>query len=328
MQIREVLKTQLHENVLRTIGQDIKGAVTEPFKKLGAVLDTPGAMTDPKKAAGALDQNEREQAMQFIAQRQQQKQAQVAQQTQQRAKELAQQWAQQIKTQSGNQSSTNAPFAGRATPLPTVTISGNLLTKGPDGLWHGEDGRTVTDPAQIAKIDKAYYTGMPNQKGTVKERRINNPQQTATRRAARAQTRKGTTTSAAGLNDSSGFVAWSDQQLRDVIPGTRTEISMDKVRKNSTLYQPVKATLDRVLKNPSDTVAVQDYFETAMSAMQQLSAQFKQSRPAYTGVSGGGAATGSGILDKFISASQIQDLQRAATDPATASRIKKELGIR
>jgi hypothetical protein len=202
------------------------------------------------------------------------------------------------------------------------------LTKGPDGLWHGEDGRAVTDPTQAARIDKAYYTGMRNQKGIVKEI-TSDLEKNAAKRAQRAQARKNTSSAGvAAPNDPSGFVAWSDQQLRDVIPGTRTEISMDTVRKNSTLYQPVKAALDRVLKNPSDTAVVQDYFETAMSAMQQLSAQLKKSRPAYTGVSGGGTGTGNGVLGKFISASQIQDIQRMATDPVTASRIKKELGIR
>lgn len=337
MRAREIVARPLSENMFKTMAQDLKGAVTEPFQKLQTIGSTPGAWTSPSIAAQALDQREREEAMKDIAQRRQQKQAQVVQQTQQRARELAQQWAQQVKTQPAQQQPQPSVASGGTTvsPTPTVTIgSVGLLTKGDGGYWYNEKGQPVTDPAQAAKIDKAYQAQELRKKqfqqtAMVKERRINDPQQTAARRTQRAQTRKGTTATpgATAPNDPSGFIAWSDAQLRDTIPGTRTEINMDRIKKDSTLYQPVKAALDRVLKDPSNTAAVQDYFETAMSAMQQLSSQIKRSSPAYSDAGAAGAG-GSELLSKFMSSSQLQDLQRVAKDPIAATQIKKELGIR
>lgn len=256
-----------------TVAKDLAGAVSEPFQKLGTLLDTPGAMFDPKIAATALDQRERAMAYQDIEQRAQAKQARIAQQTQQRAKELAQEWQKQHQQQQQ-----------QGTQQPTVM--------------------------QEAPIDLK--------------------QRTAAARAQRAQARQASTASTASpvANDTTGFVAWSDSQLRDVIPGTRTEITMDKIRKDSALYGPVKTALDRVLKDPSNTAAVQDYFEAAMSAMQQYSARAKQATYQSAGA-GGGASSGSGILNKFLSPSQIQELQQVIQrDPSSWALIKKELRVR
>jgi hypothetical protein len=192
MQIHEITYSTVTEGILKTIGQDIKGAVTEPFQKLNAIANTPGAWTSGTIAGGALDQLERGKI-----------DAQVAQQTAQKAKQLAQQWAQQVKSM--------PPAKPVIKPLqskqPTVTVGGQLLTKGEDdGLWHGEDGRAVTDPTQAARIDKAYYTGQRNVKGTVKE--------------------------ATSATNNQQFVTWSDQQLASVIPGTRQPMTMSMVRKD------------------------------------------------------------------------------------------------
>ena len=332
MRAREIIGRPLTENVFKTMAQDFKGAVAEPFQKLQAIGSTPGAWTNPGIAARALDQRERAAAMQDISQRQQQKQARIVQQTQQRAKDLAQQWVQQVKTQTPAQPAAPAATS-RAAPLPTITVGGKLLTKGPDGLWHDETGAAVQDTAQAAKIDKAYqdqeYRKKQFQQTAMVKEIASNPAQTAAKRAKRAQARKGVAApSATAPNDPSGFVAWSDEKLRDTIPGTRTEINMDKVRKDTALYQPVKAALDRVLKNPNNAVAVQDYFEAAMYAMQQLSAQIKQSSSSYGGLAGGSSSSTGGLLGRFMSSDRVQDLQQAAKDPVMATQIKKELGIR
>lgn len=333
MRAREIVARPLSENMFKTMAQDLKGAVTEPFQKLQTIGSTPGAWTSPGIAAQALDQREREEAMKDIAQRRQQKSAQVVQQTQQRARDLAQQWAQQFKTQNAQQQTQPSSASGGTTvsPTPTVTIgSVGKLTKGDGGYWYNEQGQPVTDPAQAAKIDKAYqdqeYRKKQFQQTAVVKERSNKSRQNANRRA---QARKGTTATpgATEPNDPSGFIAWSDAQLRDTIPGTRTEINMDSIKKDSTLYQPVKAALDRVLKDPSNTAVVQDYFETAMSAMQQLSSQIKRSSSAYSNAGAAGAG-GSELLSRFMSSSQLQDLQRVAKDPTAATQIKKELGIR
>jgi hypothetical protein len=92
MQIHEV--TQLTtEGILKTIGQDIKGAVGGALDKAGAVLSTPGALTTARGYGAAIDQAERAQADKYMQQYQQQ----LAQQTQQHAKKLVQGWVNHMK---------------------------------------------------------------------------------------------------------------------------------------------------------------------------------------------------------------------------------------
>lgn len=336
MQIHEITYGTLRENILKTIGQDIKGAVTSPFQKLGTILDTPGAMTDPRKAGAALDQRERSQANQTLSQQQQQRDAQVAQQTQQRARELAQQWSQQLKTksQSAPQPATGSAATGtKVASTPTVTIgSVGQLTKGDGGYWYNEKGQPVTDPAQAAKIDKVYrdqeYRKKQFQQTAIVRERSNRSRRNASRRAQRAQAQKRTGgQTIASTNDPMGFVPWADAQLETVISGTRQPINMDMVRQNTTLATPVKTALDRVLKNPADTSSVEEYFKTAMTAMQQLSSQLKQSsRAARSGAIKTG--DGSGLLNQIMSSRQIEDLKGMAQNPAMQQKIKSELGIR
>ena len=86
MQIHEI--TQIQEGVLGTIGKDIAGAVTAPFKKLGAILDQPDGLTSPTATGAGLDQYYRGQSAknQTIANK-------VTQQaTQQWAQRLAAEW--------------------------------------------------------------------------------------------------------------------------------------------------------------------------------------------------------------------------------------------
>jgi hypothetical protein len=92
MQIHEV--TQLTtEGILKTIGQDIKGAVGGALDKASAVLNTPGALTTARGYGAAIDQAERAQADKYMKQYQQQ----LAQQTQQHAKKLVQGWVNHVK---------------------------------------------------------------------------------------------------------------------------------------------------------------------------------------------------------------------------------------
>lgn len=337
MQIHEITKHSLNEGILKTIGQDIKGAVTEPFQKLQAIAKTPGAWTSATKAGAALDQRERAQADQDIAQQQQQRATQVAQQTQQRAKELSQQWAQQLKTKVPTSpvpaaGSASATAVSKVASTPTVTIgSVGQLTKGDGGRWYNEKGQPVTDPAQAAKIDKAYQDQEFRKKqfqqtAMVREIAVD-PQRTAARRAQRAQARKSPTgQTPATSNDPMEFVSWADAQLATVISGTKQPINMDMVRKNTALATPVKTALDRVLKNPADTNAVEEYFETAMQAMQQLSAQIKQS--SRVGRVGAGIGGNKGLLNQIMSDRQLEDLKGMIQNPSMQQKIKSELGIR
>ena len=85
MQIHEVTRP-ITEGILSTIGQDIKSAVGGAVDKVGAVLNTPGALTTGRGYGAALDKAERAQADRTLQQ-----------QTQQQAKKYTQGWINHIK---------------------------------------------------------------------------------------------------------------------------------------------------------------------------------------------------------------------------------------
>jgi hypothetical protein len=239
-----------------------------------------------------------------------------------------------------------APFAGRSAPFPTVTVSGKLLTKGPDGLWHGEDGRAVTDPAQVAKIDKAYYTGMRNQKGTVKEA----PQEYKTPSGivvpGGAKTDIAPATATTEYRDA--FIKWAGEKLRTVDPTTRQTITLDQV--NDT---DIKDELDRAQNQVVTTagdptknaVAVNNYLTIAVAGVARVSQKLRQdsvygsadglNKPnmsASTGQAGQAIVTQQEIRNKLakevgLSADQIEQLKKLGQDPAARAALLKSFGV-
>jgi hypothetical protein len=250
----------------------------------------------------------------------------------------------------------NAPFAGRSAPLPTVTVDGKLLTKGPDGLWHGEDGRAVTDPAQVAKIDKAYYTGMRNQKGTVKEAFRTPRNKRAAARAQRASTSRKPSTATSTTDSTSSyqtaFVKWAGEKLRTVDPATDQTITLDQV--NSTPKIDIKDELDRALAQvvatagdpAKNTVAVNNYLTIAVAGVARVSQKLRQDRvygatdddtnkpntPTSTGQVGQAIVTQQEIRNKLaqevgLSKTQIDALNKLGQDPAARAALLKSFGV-
>jgi hypothetical protein len=243
----------------------------------------------------------------------------------------------------------NAPFAGRSAPLPTVTVDGKLLTKGPDGLWHGEDGRAVTDPAQVAKIDKAYYTGMRNQKGTVKEA-FRTPQQTAVARAQRATSRKPSTATSTADSTSyyqTAFEKWAGEKLRTVDPATGQTITLDQVNATDIKDELARAR-DQVVTTagdpPKNAVAVNNYLTIAVAGVSRVSQDLRQDRvygttdgsnkpnmSASAGRAGQAIVTQQEIRNKLLSREvglnkdQIEALKKQ--DPASKQAMAKLFGI-
>jgi hypothetical protein len=127
MQIHEVTRLTT-EGILKTIGQDIKGAVGGALDKAGAVLNTPGALTTARGYGAAIDQAERAQADKYMQQYQQQ----LAQQTQQHAKKLIPGWFSHMKASGIDPATTTA----RAEP--------------------GQMPATVAASAQGQKMQQAY----------------------------------------------------------------------------------------------------------------------------------------------------------------------------
>lgn len=238
-----------------------------------------------------------------------------------------------------------APFAGRSAPLPTVTVDGKLLTKGPDGLWHGEDGRAVTDPAQVAKIDKAYYTGMRNQKGTVKEapQEYTTPSGIVVPGGAKTDTAPAT----AGTEYRDSFEKWAAEKLRTNLPRIGT-ITLDDVKATD-----IKDELDRALAQvvatagdpAKNTVAVNNYLTIAVAGVARVSQKLRQdsvygatdkpntpSSSAQFGQAGQAIVTQQEIRDTLsqevnLSNNQIEQLQKLVQNPAARAALLKSFGV-
>jgi hypothetical protein len=275
MQIHEV--TQLTtEGILKTIGQDIKGAVGGALDKASAVLSTPGALTTARGYGAAIDQAERAQADKYMQQYQQQ----LAQQTRQHAKKLSQGWVNHMKSSGIDPAATTA----RAEP--------------------GQMPADVAASAQGQKMLKAL--GPP--RGGIQGMQSDDLKEQTAPDTVIDQFRK-----------------WSDGQLTGRITGTRDQVSMNDVRQDPAEKAKLDAILGRIAQKPDDAAAVEEYFTTAMQAMQQISAEKRAS----LGVSRGATAdAGEEILPRYIPPTQLEELKQLAKNARVAAQIKKELGIR
>jgi len=100
---------------------------------------------------------------------------------------------------------------------------------------------------------------------------------------------------------------------------------MNNVRQDPAEKAKLDSILSRIAQKPDDAAAVEEYFTTAMQAMQRISAEKRAS----LGVSGGTtAATGDEILPRYIPPTQLEQLKQLAKNPQVAAKIKTELGIR
>jgi hypothetical protein len=119
------------------------------------------------------------------------------------------------------------------------------------------------------------------------------------------------------------FEQWAKGQLSTQMSGTNKTITVDQVRQQDTeANKQLDAALVAIAKNPSDPVAVENYFMTAMTAMQNLSKKMKQS------ASYSGSVGNTGPLSTLISPQGIATINKMAQDPAQNNAIKKTLGLR
>ena len=267
MQIHEVTRP-ITEGILKSIGQDIKGAVGGALDKAGAVLSTPGALTTARGYGAAIDQAERAQAEKTLQQ-----------QTQQHSKKLTQGWFNHTKSSGINPASA----APRAKP-----------------------GVMPADFATSAQGQKTLQAYGPPRGGIQDIKSDDLKEQTGPD------------------NVIDQFRNWSDSQLTGPITGTRDRISMDDVRQDPAEKAKLDAILGRIAQRPDDATAVEEYFTTAMQAMQRISAEKRAS----LGVSRGpSAASGDEILPQYIPPTQLAELKQLAKNPRVAAQIKRELGI-
>lgn len=323
MQIFEVTQP----SILGTIGQDIKSAVTDPFKKASAVMSTPGALTSASGYGAAIDSVERDAAQKNLALAQQYKSNLVAQQTQQRAQQLTQAWLQLVKSKQPRPRLKSAPTpikpTGQYSTKPTASTTIDMDT-----------GRPVEPPAQIkeqisgtptpaelaqyqkrvaaASAPKTGFKSLPGSKpdvgGTVDPRVTAQPKTILTGSRAKE------------------FETWADQQLTSKIPGTNVVLTVQQIKqKYPAVRQALNTAMTRIIRGNNDPKAVEEYLTTAMQAMQQYSAELKQSQPRSIAQP---MSSGDNPLGRVISDRQLQDIKTMAQNPVAARAIKAALGIR
>jgi len=224
--------------------------------------------------------------------------------------------------------------------LPSITVGGKLLTKGPDGLWHGEDGRAVQDPAQAAKIDKAYRD---------QEYRRKQFQQTAMVREAPEEyttpggivVPKGSTTDQKAATPEpsayrSNFETWAAKKILTKEPVTRQTITLDAV-KSSAIGNDLEQALSQVVATAGDTQknaeAVKKYLTLAVAGV-VMKTQELRSKTTGAGDSGGGQGivTQQELRNRLsqevgLNSTQLNNLVKIGQDPSVRRAIMKLFGV-
>jgi hypothetical protein len=333
MQIHEITLAQLNEG----IGQDIKSAVTAPFKKAGAILSTPGAMTNPGVAASAMDKYYQDDNARLQAQFDQKKSSRLAAQTQQRAAQLAQQWLQQVQAKKPTgpiKASPSAPTPLKPTgQYATNRNAGQVVNPTPAGILPEAQGYLPT-PAEQAKLqqkvaDAEASTNPPKgfagqnwtqDKKTKKWSKISSDP--AAGNAVNPAVTANPKTVMTG-NRANEFKAWVDKQLTSQVTGTNQTVSMAQVRQDPAVSQQLAQLLPAIIMK-NDPAAIEQYLTIAMTAMQKLSTQIRQTQKA----ANPNRATSVSPLSMLISPDTIEKIKTMSQDPLKAKAIKDALGLR
>jgi hypothetical protein len=318
MQIHEI--TLIQEGMLGTIGSDIKNAVTSPFKKAAAVAGTPGAMTSAGGYASAMNKYYQDDNARLQTQQDQRTSDRLAAQTQQRAKELAQQWLQQLKSKQPTGPIKAAPSS--PTPLKptgkyaTNKNAGQVVDPTPAGLI-SEATPGAPTPTELAKFQqrlaaasapKTGFGGLPGAKP-------------APGGAVDIQPTKNVLTG----TRANEFKSWVDKQLTSQVTGTNQTVSMAQVRQDPKVAQQLAQLLPAIIMK-NDPAAIEQYLTIAMTAMQQLSAQIRQSQKSSR--TPGTAASEVSPLSMILNPGQIEALQNMFQDPVKGAAAKRKLGIK
>jgi hypothetical protein len=323
MQIHEITKKHLQEGLLGDIGRGMVSGVTGvDIPQSRSAIDKNSATFAKKLQAQGYGQPKPLPSVRDSVATVQKNPAQ-----QQYIKGLVSQWqqsapqapvAQPTATTTPAQAKIKTATTPQRSAQPSITIGGKLLTKGGDGLWHGETGAAVTDPAQAAKIDRAYQD---------QEYRKKQFRQTAIVREALATTSN-------GYRDA--FIKWAGEKLRTVDPDTGQTITLDRVNKTD-----VKDELDRALaqvvataEDPAkNTVAVNNYLTIAVAGIARESQRLKSKNAKTSGDAPTGQAivTQQEIRDKLAKAGlnpkQLEQLKQLAQDPAARQALLKSFGV-
>jgi hypothetical protein len=318
MQIHEI--TLVQEGILNTVGNDIKSAVTAPFKKAAAVLNTPGALTSAGGYATAMNNYYRDDNAKLQTQADQQKDARLAAQTAQRAKQLTQAWQQylQSKKPMGKLKSAPTPISPTGKYARPATPAGQVVDPEPSALL--PEGVGAPTPGELAAYQKKVAAAAAAAKpktGFGALPGANPPPGNAVKPPVKPQKNIMTGSRA------NEFKAWVDQQLTSKVSGTNQIISMDQVRQDPATAQKLAQLLPTIIQK-NDPKAIEEYLTIAMTTMQRLSNQIKQQQRSNASDP---TATG-GPISTLISPQSIASIKKIAQDPAMNNEIKKALGLR
>jgi hypothetical protein len=319
MQIHEITLAQVNEG----IGQDIKSAVTAPFKKMGAILSTPGAMTNPGAAASAMDKYYQDDNARLQAQFDQQKSSRLAAQTQQRAAQLAQQWIQQVQAKKPTGPTRAVPSA--PTPLKptgqyaTRKNAGQVVNPTPAGILPEAVAGTPT-PAELAKYQQKVAAAANPKTGFGALPGAETPPPGKINPAVTANPKTVMTG-----NRANEFKAWVDKQLTSQVTGTNQTVSMAQVRQDPAVAQQLAQLLPAIIMK-NDPAAIEQYLTIAMTAMQKLSTEIRQSQQSTRRA---GTVNPVSPLSMLISPENQEKIRTMAQqDPIKAKAIKDALGLR
>lgn len=260
---------------------------------------------------------------------------------QQYIKGLTTQWAQVApKPVSAGPAPVKKATTPQRSALPSITVGGKLLTKGADGMWHGETGAAVTDPAQSAKIDRAYQDQEYRKKQMAQTANIKEafrtPQQTA---ALKSQRRKiAPASTQAPVNQeykayASAFWTWAGKNLRTKEDITGQIITLDQIL-DTDVGDELKKAFTQVIQTSADpeknTQAVNNFLTIAVAGVTMIAQKLRRSST-NTGTVGQAVVTQQDLRNRLsqevgLNNNQISALKTLAQDPATKTALFKTLG--
>jgi hypothetical protein len=322
MQIHEITLVQEGlGDIAKTIGSDIKSAVTAPFQKAKAVLNTPGAMTSARGYGDAMDKYYQGQVGQ---QKQQQQQADLTAW----AKNLSAEWLKQPRPSPQTPAAQAQPAVTAPAPKPTVAPAAPAANTAPiSTITKSNSG--LPNAAEYEKLQQRIAAAAAKQPGPTNEAFADLPGAKPTAGGAVAPT---VTARPAGIKAppplqsryAQNFKTWAASKVADRSSG----LGLADVEKIPDISRGLNQALAKVVTTQQDPTAnqaaVEQYLLMVGQAMQKLSAEQRATQPQ--------SGTGSRVsavtpLSSILKPNQIDALKNMAKNPTGAYNIKTLLGL-
>ena len=315
------------KNVGKGLGRAASAAASAvgnatPIKKAMTVMNTPGALTSAGGYATAMDKYYQADNARLQAQFDQKKSSRLSAQTQQRAAQLAQQWIQQVQAKKPTGPIKAAPSA--PTPLTptgqyaTSKNAGQVVNPTPAGILPEAVAGTPT-PAEPAKYQQKVAAAANPKTGFGALPGTNLPAPGKVDPAVTANPKTVMTG-----NRANEFKAWVDKQLTSQVSGTNQTIGMAQVRQDPETLKQLNALLPTIIMK-NDPAAIEQYLTIAMTAMQKLSTEIRQSQKSTNRT---GVNTVSPLSMLISPENQEKIRTMVQQDPVKAAAIKQALGFK